>query len=137
MSRVYAAEPAYQPGDYEKVGDIFDAMYGFKTFNGKSVIDLLAAHGFRIQFLEVNTVESLGPRKGDVPGDVVYDLQIVGTAKGKLPCALGSMKGTQDFPITEEFVRRAGRFPLPDETSGSPTGALMYWAATGRCSKAY
>ena len=133
----HAATPAYTPGSYDSEGDIFDAMSGFKTFNGKSVLVLLREHGLHITYVEVSTVESLGPQDGDIPGDVVYALQIEGTATGTLPCDLGTIHGTAATPYTEEFLRRARAFPLPDEHGDTPTGPLMFWAATGRCSKAY
>ncbi|WP_266170748.1 hypothetical protein [Dyella subtropica] len=132
-----AATPAYTPGSYDSQSDIFDAMSGFRTFNGTSLLALLRGHGLRIMYVQVNTVESLGPQDGDMPGDVVYGLQIEGTATGKLPCDLGSIHGTHAAPYTEEFIRRADVFPVPDEHSDVPTGPLMFWAATGRCSKAY
>jgi len=134
-----AARPAYKPGTYDSRGDIFDALYGFKTFNGKSLIGLLDDYGLSVTLVEVDTIESLGPQEGDRPGDVNYSLYVEGTPTRHMPCDFsdGGPIGTHDLPDVEEFIRRKGQFPVVDENGIHPTGALMFWAATGRCSKAW
>lgn len=134
-----AATPAYKPGTYVSRGDIFDAMYGFRTFNHEPIQQLLAEHGLSITFVSVSTVEALGPHPGDRPGDVIYDIYVEGTAPKNMPCGMGGLIGTHDDPDIEEFLRRKGSFPRIVNTKDvlSPTNQLMYWAATGRCSKAY
>jgi hypothetical protein len=132
-----AATPAYKPGTYDSPGDIFDAMYGFRTFNHEPIEKLLQEHGLHITLVAVDTVEFLGPQDGERPGDVVYDIYVEGVAPKDMPCGMSGLIGTSDEPDIEEFIRRKGRFPVADENGQNPTGKLMFWAATGRCSKAY
>lgn len=128
-----AASPAYRPGVYDAQSTIFDAVSGFRTFNHQSLIGLLRSHGLEIVQVNVATVESLGPREGDKPGDVVYDFDITGHADAAMPCGLSGIHGTTAMPYPEEVIRRRGQFPRLVMDGPSPTGALLYWAATGKC----
>ena len=136
-----AASPAYEPGSYDTKGAIFDAVHGFHTYSGKSLEQFLAGYGLEVTAVDVRTVESLGPQDGDEPGDVDYTVVVKGHHMKTLPCDLLVSQQTLDafsgdgLPL--EFVRRHGKFPVLTENSDRPTDAMIFWIATGRCSKAY
>jgi len=136
-----AAAPAYAPGNYDKSGDIFDALYGFRTHDGRPLQTFLRSYGLGVVSVEVDTVEQLGPQDGDMPGDVVYTIIVKGVPAKPIPCdvisspqSLETLKG-DGLPL--EFVRRRGKFPLAIEAGDHPTDAMIFWIATGRCSKSY
>lgn len=134
VSASVVASPAYRPGHYDTPGSIFDAVYGFRTVTGKPLESMLGAYGLHIEAVDVVTVESLGPRNGDHPGDVVYDLTLAGKLTKKLPCSLG-VAGQDMSKALEEVIRRKGRFPVINVELQS-TGPILLWFATGKCPSA-
>lgn len=136
-----AGSPAYASGNYDSSGDIFDALYGFRTHDGRPLQAFLRSYGLEVASVEVDTIEQLGPQDGDMPGDVVYTIIVKGAPTKSIPCDLipspQSLETLKDDGLSLEFVRRRDKFPLITETGNHPTEAMIFWITTGRCSKAY
>jgi len=136
-----AASPVYAPGNYDNYRDIFNSLYEFRTHDGRTLQTFLHSYGLEVVSVEVDTIEQLGPQDGDVPGDVVYTIVVKGVPAKHIPCNLlpspQSVEALKDDGLPLEFVRRRGKFPLVTETGDHPTDAMVFWIATGRCSKAY
>jgi len=141
VSIATAASPAYAPGSYDSSASIFDALHGFHTHDGRSLQTYLRSYGLDVTSVEVDTIEQLGLQDGGVPGDVAYTVVVKGLPTKQIPCgviaspqALDTLK-SDGLPL--EFVRRRGKFPLVTEIGDHPTDAMIFWIASGRCSKAY
>ncbi|WP_291773809.1 hypothetical protein [Luteibacter sp.] len=130
-----SVQDAYAPGFYESDDDLHRAFEGFKTFDGRPLDVVLGSIGLHIKSVFVDRVKP-GVVDGDRAGDVSYDVTMAGHMTRKVPCA-NIRPTSKDESFIEEFVRRREEFPLSDETSDAPTGPVLYWAATGKCSKAY
>lgn len=112
--------------------EIADGLSGFKTFNGTPLLRLLGQYGIQITYVEAVPAEVFAPATYE-KGDLVYSMTYGKGASRSMPCHLKDWFKGQAMPIPE-FIRRGEAFPLvrPDEDD-----AVIYWAATGKCSTAY
>lgn len=132
-----AAPLAFPPGMYDTPEEVRRAMEGFHTFDGRPVDAVLGSIGLHVSSVFVDAT-SQNRAAGDLPGDLTYDVTMAGKLIQKPPCEnIRPTPGAAREPILEEMVRREGAFPFADEAGDTPTGPILYWVATGNCSKAY
>jgi len=129
-------KPAFKEGMYDSDSEISMALAGFKTFDGRSLTQVLGDLGLHVKSVFVDEIHNSQP--GDQPGDVVYDVTMEGDIRRDVPCEnMLPQQPSGKEPILEEALRQATQFPVAQEEGNAPTGPILFWAATGRCSKAY
>lgn len=131
---------AYPEGFYDSPADISKALDGFHTNSGRSAIEALNNIGLQVTRVTVESMASLetSSQQADPSSsssDVDYVLDVKGKLKDGLPCDMSSYMRTGQ--ATLEFVRTKDNFPQLDESSQTPTDGLVFWIASGKCSKAY
>lgn len=132
--------PAHAEQDYiDSPSGVSTYTSTFKTYNGKSLKNLLASYGLRIEYVSLTPIEKMmaAVRKpGDRDGDVVAVLSISGRVK-PMPCGLHKWltQGTTTGVGADmaEIIYRRGQW-IADAENSSP---LLYWAQTGKCSASY
>lgn len=123
----------------ESTSQIREFVRPFKTYTHQSLPGLLLRYGLSISRIETTPIESMIKevrRVGDHDGDVVATLYVDGDPK-PMPCGLHKWL-TQGYDLhhaedLSEIIVRRGKF-VTDQPDLNP---LLYWAATGKCSKSY
>jgi hypothetical protein len=117
---------------YNSEEAIRNLFVGFKTFNGKSLLELFKEYGLKIASVEVTPAEYF-KNPDDKPGDKVFLITLANRPSKVMPCRLKSWIHGELLPMPE-FFQRGEKFPLIRPEEDDP---LIYWAATGKCSEAY
>lgn len=117
---------------FNSPAEIASGLADFKTFDGTPLVDLFGKYGITIAYVEAVPAEVYEPIPHE-KGEIVYQITFGHGATRTMPCRLREWFNVPMMPMPE-IIRRGAEFPhiRPEEDD-----AAIYWAATGKCSKAY
>jgi hypothetical protein len=132
IAALFSVASNTQAQEFEKETREFIRL--FHTFNGQPVDELLGKYGITIEYAIPSPIEQYWDARHpyDKHGDVLYALAFMGKPKS-MPCHLERLQDPQ-WGSTAEVTRRGNTLFATREDD---VGPLVYWAATGKCSKSF